>query len=267
MNRSLRRIFATLSVATSVVAPASAGVITFDDSDGYNANTSLSGQPGWAGAGGMWNVIGGSGGDNFAQSTNPIGDGPFSNTRFTPTAAFLGGSTDATGLFNYSFELRNDGASTVDDFNTAHLIILGNGSGGTAVRFNVLNNGRVEILHGGPTSRVLNINGNQLDLDDATGRFLTFEGVIDFDNGFYTVAVDGVSQVDGGGSGQFGLLSPGQTDFGIVQLQRGGSTSAPDFRQLSLDNIAIVRVPEPTAIVAAVACFVPCCGVRRRSVA
>lgn len=260
----MRRLFALLGAAVAATC-SHAGVVTFDDVDGYTPAISLSGQPGWAGAGGMWNVQTRDGsGNNLAQSANPIGDGPFSNTRFTPDAAFLGGSTAAAGVFNYSFELRNDAASTVDDFNSAHIIRLADDGGdGTAIRFNVLNNGVLQLLGGGSSANVVDGLGDRLDLDDLTGQFITIEGVIDFTTGTYTAAVNGVPQ-EVAGSTTIGFFEGSQDDFGIVRLQRGGSTSAPSFRQISLDNITFTLVPEPSA---ALLCLGSLGGVvvRRRS--
>lgn len=245
MRRTLTLLSATLIACSSV----SAGVVTFDNADGYTPSISLSGQPGWAGAGGMWNVQPRDGsGDNLAQSANPIGDGPFSNTRFTPDAAILDGDTSATGIVNYSFEIRNDAAASVDDFNSAHIIRLADDSGdGTAVRFNVLNNGVFQVLGGGGATDVVDAGGNRIDLDDRTGDFLLVEGAINFDNQTYTATVDGVPQQINGNT-TLGFFEGNQDDFGIIRLQRGGSTSA-GFRQLSLDNFAFSRIPEPTSIV------------------
>ena len=232
-----------------VTASASAGVISFDPDDGYPLGTSLAGKPvggspQWAGDGSLWTItsLGNGGGAAQSDATSPTA---FGSTRFTRDAGFLGGSTDASGQYSYGFQIRNDAAPDSEDFAVAHRIYLAQGNGGTAIRINVFDNGRLQLATGSGTVNVVNGNGANFDLDDAGGRFIDVSGVIDFDTDTYTLSFDGVQQTFNG-SADLAFNAVGQTDFGQFNLQQGGSTDA-NARQISIDNLG-AAVPEPGSL-------------------
>lgn len=245
------RLLTAVCLACGVVA-SHAGEITFDTADGYNPFTSLSGQPGWVGAGLIWNVVpresGVNDGQNVVSVNNPIGDQPFFNTRFPLTTDFLETPSTAIPLadqptFTYSFELRSDAPPAVTTgFASSFLIkLFDDGEDGLATRYTLFDNGTIEIPQTGVGPGVVkDSNGDALSLNDAAniGRFITFEGEIDFATQTFTSIVDGVTQTTAGGSPTFNFQTPGQDDYGIVTLQRGSSTDST-FRQVSLDNIVL----------------------------
>lgn len=226
--------------AAALTFPASstlAGTITFDPADGYALGSSLVVSPDWAGSGTLF-FIESLGGGNGAAQSNAAPQGAFSNNRFTPDAAFLGApdTNTAGNLYDFSFELRNDAAGSLDGFGLAHRIRIGGTDGAPMLSFEVFDNGRLQ--HGG--TNVLNINSASLDIDDLGSRFITLEGVIDIDAGTYDLTVDGVTQ------GTFSLLNT-PSSFGQVTLQRHTTASDP-VRQISIDNLSLALVPEPASM-------------------
>ncbi|MEM7577835.1 MAG: PEP-CTERM sorting domain-containing protein [Planctomycetota bacterium] len=222
---------------------ASAGTITFDPADGYALGTSLVVNPNWAGAGTNYFIASLGDGNGGAQSA-AVNQGNFSNNRFVPDAAFLGSETlDTVGLLDFSFDLRNDQPATADDFGVAHRVRLGGTDAAPIVQFQVFDNGVLQYNDGGTAISVNNINAVRLDLDDLGERFITIEGRIDFDAGTYDLTVDGVEQ----GTGLSLVNDPEQ--FGQVTLQWGPSESAPDYRQITLDNLTLESVVASVGII------------------
>ncbi len=237
---------AAVAASLVVAAQSSAGVITFDPADGYTVGASLSGQPAvgspkWEGNGSLYTVAA-VGADGGAAQSDPTSPSTFASVRYTPDAAFLGGSTDAAGQYSYGFQLRNDAAPDSQDFSVAHRIYIGQASGGTAIRINIFDNGRIELATGSGTVNVVNVNGANFDIDDATGRFIDVAGVIDFDTDTYTLSFDGVQQT-ANSSNSFAFNSVGQSTFGQFSFQQGGSGDA-NARQISIDNLG-AAIPEP----------------------
>ena len=229
-------------------ATAHAGVITFDPADGYALGSSLVASPDWAGNGALYSITSLGGGDGAAQSAS-TNQASFANNRFTPDAAFLGDTaTDTAGrVYDFSFQLRNDAAGTDDSFGVAHRIRIGGTDSAPIVQFQVFDNGVLQYSDGSTSTSVNNVNGNRLDLDDTTGRFLDVVGTLDFNTGTWDLSVDGVSQ----GTGLAFLNTP--SDFGQVTLQWGPSSSTPDYRQITIDDLAIAAIPEPASLVLAAA--------------
>ncbi|MEM6854604.1 MAG: PEP-CTERM sorting domain-containing protein [Planctomycetota bacterium] len=220
----------------------SAGVITFDPADGYALGSSLVANSDWAGNGTLYSITSLGGGNGAAQSA-AVDQANFANNRFMPDAAFLGAADTSTAgmTYDYSFQLRNDNVASADSFGVAHRIRIGGTDSAPIIQFQIFDNGVIQYNDGGTSISVNNVNGNRLDLDDIGSRFITIEGTIDFTAGTYDVTVDGVSQ----GTGLSLVNNP--TDFGQVTLQWGSSSSAPDYRQISIDNLEIA-VPEPGSL-------------------
>ncbi|MEM1027015.1 MAG: PEP-CTERM sorting domain-containing protein [Planctomycetota bacterium] len=256
-TRSLRLPAATLIAAVHVAAlslAASAGTVTFDPDDGYFLGTSIvdnftlsPDDPDWVGSGQNFSITSlgtdGEGVANGGAQSAATNQTNFSNVRFTPSATFLGlDSTATTGQLDFSFDLRNDRPASADlddnpenDFGLAHRIRLGGTDSAPIIQFQIFDNGRLQYNDGGSSLNTLNVNAVPLDLDDLELRFITVEGTIDFDTGLYDLTVDGVEQ----GSGLGLINDPDQ--FGQVTLQWGPSNSAPDYRQITLDNLTLEK--------------------------
>ncbi len=231
-----------LATATTLLACSSsfAGLVTFDPADGYNLGTSLVTGPGWAGNGNLYTITSRGGGNGAALSA-AVDQPDFANNRFTPDAAFLGtATTDTAGnRYGFGFDLTSPQAATDDGFGLAHRIRIGGTDGAPIVDFQIFDNGRLQYFSGPGTgvtgngfSNVVNENGFNLLLDDLDGRYVDVGGTINFVTSMYDLVVDGVVQ------GSFPLLNtPGQ--FGQVTFQWGTSTSSPDYRQISVDNLMI----------------------------
>ncbi|QDU70548.1 PEP-CTERM sorting domain-containing protein [Mucisphaera calidilacus] len=232
------------AIAALPVASATAGVITFDPADGYTLGSSLVVHPDWAGDGSLYSVTSLGGGNGAAQSaaTNQTN---FANNRYTPDAGFLGtpDTTTAGNVYDFSFQIRNDASLGSFDWGVAHRIRIGGSDSAPMIQFQIFDLGVVQYNNGGGSTSVTNINDARFDMDDATGRFITVEGSIDIDAGTYDLSFDGVVQGTG-----LGLMNV-PSDFGQITLQWGPSNLAPDYRQISLDNLAIdaVPVPEPAS--------------------
>ncbi|MEM1011481.1 MAG: PEP-CTERM sorting domain-containing protein [Planctomycetota bacterium] len=235
MTRTISAI--ALAVAAS---PAMADTVTFDPVDGYALGTSLVVNPDWAGNGALYSITS-LGDGNGAALSAATPQTPFANNRFTPSAAFLGtDTTDTAGqAYEFGFLLGSPQAATETGFGLAHRIRIGGTDGAPIVDFQIFDNGRLQYFAGpgaGPVGNgyqnVVNLNGNPLLLDDLGGRNAPLEGRIDFDNNTYELSFDGVVQ------GTFPLLNTPST-FGQVTLQWGTSTSAPDYRQILIDDLAI----------------------------
>ncbi|MEM8494689.1 MAG: hypothetical protein AAF663_04815, partial [Planctomycetota bacterium] len=240
--------------ATSLTCLANAGTVTFNPDDGYFLGTSIvddfqldSDDADWVGQGENYSItslgpdeFGNANGAAQSQAVNLIN---FSNVRFTPTAGFLGlDSTSTVGQLDYSFQLRNDTQPSTDlddepgnDFGVAHRIRIGGTDGDPIIQFQLFDNGRVQFNDGSESLNVLNVNSVNLDLDDLGARFITFEGTMDFDAGTYDLTVDGVQQA----SDLTFINDPDQ--FGQVTLQWGSSNSAPDYRQITIDNLTLEK--------------------------
>ncbi|MEM8494688.1 MAG: PEP-CTERM sorting domain-containing protein [Planctomycetota bacterium] len=246
MKRTTLSLITCVSMATGA-GTASAGIITFDPADGYALGSSLVTGPGWSGNGSLFSITSLSGGNGAAQSQNV--NAPFNENRFTPDAAFLGGSTAATGQYEYSFDLRSDSAPASEDFSTAFILRIGQdvtGTTGDAIRLNIFDNGRMQLVSGGSSINIAAASGNNFDLDDAAGRFIPVEGVIDFDTNTYTMDFDGVTQTAAGGSVNIPFSSTGQDEFGRFLLAFGNSADDP-HRGITIDNLS-AAVPEPGSL-------------------
>ena len=233
--------------------PCHAGVITFDPADGYATGSGLGGQPAggspqWISGGqNLYTVASDGGTGGVAQSTanNP---GQFVANTFTPDAAFLGGSDAASGLYDYSFSLRNDAESSpgADGGRAAHRIIIGGTVSAPAIRIDVLNNGRMRIQNAGSDSVLIaNNNGNVIDLDgnSTNGVFVEVAGTINFSTQTFTLAFNGKSQ-SFNGSTDLTFDSSVTAGFGDVVFQQGGATESV-IRQISIDDVSLNVVPEP----------------------
>ena len=233
---------AAAAASALVASTATAGTVTFDPADGYALGTSLVANPNWAGNGTLYTIASLGGDDGAAQSAD-TNQTNFANNRFTPSAEFLGtDTTDTAGQsYDFSFELRNDQAATDDGFGVAHRVRIGGTDSAPVIQFQIFDNGVVQYNDGGTSVSVVNVNGARFDLDDATGRFLTVAGTIDFADGTYDLSFDGVEQGE-----DLGLVNaPDQ--FGQITLQWGPSNSAPDYRQISIDDLSIKRGRDPRA--------------------
>ncbi len=234
-------LLALASSSLFLASSAQAILIDFDAADGYDPG-SISGEPSsgtqWQGNG-DWLAIVNESGNQLAQS--PAADpANFSNNRFAPTAADLGGTNAAAGLYNFSFDLRSDSTPTEGTFNTASIVrVAGIDGGATAVRLNIFSNGRIQYLNGGTSENVLDSGGGNFNLDTTPGAFVTISGTIDFSTSQYSLVVNGVTQ-----GSTIGFNQTGHTDFGTFQIQ-AGNTDAANYRQTSYDNINLAAVPEP----------------------
>ncbi|MEO0586080.1 MAG: PEP-CTERM sorting domain-containing protein [Planctomycetota bacterium] len=231
--------FLSTAAIVAVAPAASAGVITFDPPE-YGLGTSLVANPDWAGAGTLTFVTSLGGGNGAAQSATTA-EGAFSNNRFTPDAAFLGGddTTTAGKTFDFSFDIRFDEIGSNDGFRLDHRIIIGGSDSAPVVAFDLFGNSRLQYRTASGATNAVNLNGNALNLDDVGSRFITVEGTIDFDAGTYDLTIDGVEQ----GTGL--SIVNGATDFGQVVIQR--RTGDAGALQFSIDNLE-VAVPEPGSL-------------------
>ncbi|MEM9753428.1 MAG: PEP-CTERM sorting domain-containing protein [Planctomycetota bacterium] len=248
MTRLLRPLcFPAATLVLALPFSANAGTITFNPDQGYFLGSSLvdnftlnSDDPDWVGSGENYSItslgpddMGNPNGGAQSAGTNQTN---FSNIRFTPTAGFLGlDTTDTVGQLDFSFDLRNDQAATNDDFGLAHRIRLGGTDSAPIIQFQIFDNGRVQYNDGASALNTLNVNSVPLDLDDLGARFITVEGTLDFDTATYDLTIDGIDQ----GSSLGFVNDPDQ--FGQVTLQWGPSESAPDYRQITLDNLTLEK--------------------------
>ncbi len=237
-------VVATL-VAASFLPNAHAILIGFDAAEGYTPGA-LSGKPDagtqWSGSG-AWLAVTAEGGNQVAQS--PAADpANFINNVFQPTAADLGGTNAASGLYDYSFDLRSDSTPADQDFTTAAIIRIGGTSSQPALRLNISSNGRIQYFDGGTATNVVTASATNFDLDDVTGTFVTIFGTIDFDNSQYSLTVNGVSQ-----GTALAFNTTGQANFGAFEISAGNSTTT-SYRQTSFDNVSLAAVPEPSTTAA-----------------
>ncbi|QDU70549.1 hypothetical protein [Mucisphaera calidilacus] len=238
-----RTALATVGACLALGSNASAGLVTFDPVDWYFLGTSLVVHPEWAGEGTLYSIVS-LGNDNGAAQSAATNQTNFANNRFTPDAAFLGtdDTTTAGNLYKFAFQLRNDQQAstdgTDDQWGLAHRIRIGGTDSVPIVQFQIFDNGRVQYNDGGGSVNAVSESGNNFDLDDATGRFIDVEGYIDIDAGTYQISFDGVLQ-----GTDLGLYS-NPSDFGQVTFQWGPSNSAPDYRQISIDNLEIAAVDD-----------------------
>jgi GH35 family endo-1,4-beta-xylanase len=233
MHRLL--LAATLAAATPLLAQTA----SFDPDNGYNVGRSLAnqpdGQPKWQGSGELFTVV--PEGDGGAAQSAATDQPNFSNLRLVPAGV------EAKGQVPFSLKLRGDAPPTSKDFAGAWFIRIGHddegNATGNAVRIGIFDNGIVQTENqaGGGTTRMLDADGDAIDLDDLQGRFVTIEGVINFDAETYTLSFDGVEQTFNG-STDLPFAQAGQDAFGMVSLNSWNSDD-PQSRQISIDDLTV----------------------------
>ncbi len=249
----------TTLLATSFLPSAHAILIGFESGEGYSVGA-LSGEPTtgtqWSGSG-LWLGVVDDAGNQIAQT--PASDpANFITNTFTPSAADLGGTNAASGIYNFSFDLRSDNNPGTSDFATSATIRIagGDAASGTAIRLQIFDNGRLQYFDGTSATNASNGSGS-FDLDDVTG-FFSISGAINFDTSQYSLTVNGVSQ-----GSTIGFNSTTSTSFESFQVAAGNS-GALNYRQLSFDNVSLAAVPEPSTVGALVAGGLALLAFRRR---
>lgn len=235
----MNRLSVALASAAVVASPAFAATASFDQADGYGVGKSLAnqpdGQPKWRGSGELFTVVpeGEGGAIQSAASDQPN----FSNLRLAPAGV------EAKGKVPFAFMLRPDAAPTSEDFGGAWFIRIGHDdegdAKGNAFRLGIFDNGIVQTENqvGGGTTRMVDADGEAIDLDDHEGRFIPVEGVIDFDAESYTLTFDGVTQRFNGDA-NMPFSENGQDDFGTISLNSWNSDD-PKCRQITLDALSV----------------------------
>jgi GH35 family endo-1,4-beta-xylanase len=229
----------SLLAATLLASPALAATASFDPDDGYNLGRSISGQPNagpqWAGSGELFTVVPADGGGAAQSAATDVSN--FANLRLVPPGL------QAAGKVPFSLKIRSDTPPTSEDFSGAWFVRIGHDADGEqqgdAVRIGIFDNGIVQTENqsGGDTVRMLDAQGDAVDLDDHTGRFLPIEGVIDFDAGTYTLSFDGVPQtLDGNPNLPF--AATGHDAFGMISLNAWNSDD-PQARQITIDDLSV----------------------------
>ncbi len=206
----------TLATAALLTESAGAAVIDFQQNPPYVPGSSISGKAdpnaGNTWAGGLAATVGFdaplASATEFWYLTPATAQAGNNRIGFTDEA--LGGPGVSSGTFAYGFDLRraspgasNNSANT--GFARVNTVRFANGGGGSPVRIDLLQNGLVGFFNGGSQQFVTldgqpsASTGSRFDIDSGAfdNNFVRLEGVINFDNDTFTLAVDGVEQNGG----------------------------------------------------------------------